>query len=745
MSDIDQTYEHYVVVIGVQKDKLTQFVNGSDEEVVDTESGQLPTLARIVKAISERGGLAMHSSVGAGLASTIEGQFFKTPSPISDELDITYLHATGGVAEEKGRSVSSEFFKDTATGGASEHTEPNLFPDLALTDKSIYSYYGENLSLDTFNGRRCIVLRRGEGTPNGAASVDFPRDQFEQDVMSCSCYVESLEAGGSGTPRVLLIQYDESGSEVARETWNLGGGAINSALRVHFDGVAILPTTSLIRFYLDAATDKTGVFSRPFIGCGNSSGYRGAPLSTRRVEAIESEVGTLRADTANRIGGLMGNLAYLPRHFNTPRRINIEQDHNGGTVKVTPAYTQDVAGRSLTKTTYYVGFLGASDDNDGLSRASSIRSLSYLFNDLIGTPTTDVEIILGPGRYSNGIYPRHDAPVGVLWNHPFHLSMKAEGEVFLSTCEAFSLLAWVADGDAWMGTCPGVGHVFDAAVRDYRGLPIKLEQVESVADCQSQAGTWYFDGDNVWVHLHDGREPDFNTMVVRTAPGGSFWAVMQNSKEFYCENIKWCMYNHGTGDQDSMSVSTPVGEVGYATFRNCAFIGGYLNGLDMDRVSICYVDGCTAAYNGYDGFNYHDNINAPQSKVYEVNSHGYSNGQPDRGGTSHNGSTAHDGMTIFRANCVHYDNYGACIVDVNGCYSFNLNCWAGRSTRPSGATNAGFYFNDSVAVTPGETWLVGCGASDSEYDLSSDGIAKINVRGWRGGWNFNPNTIPERY
>lgn len=131
----------------------------------------------------------------------------------------------------------------------------------------------------------------------------------------------------------------------------------------------------------------------------------------------------------------------------------------------------------------------------------------------------------------------------------------------------------------------------------------------------------------------------------------------------------------------------------------------------------------------------------------EVNCHSYDNG--NLGGTdgTYNGSTAHDGMTVIRVNAMHYNCFGPVVADVNGCKSFNVNCFAGPTSLPgTGNTRSSWYFDNALAVTPGEAWMIGCSAADSNYDIHADApTTAVNVRGWRGSPVVGPNATITRY
>jgi hypothetical protein len=166
-----------------------------------------------------------------------------------------------------------------------------------------------------------------------------------------------------------------------------------------------------------------------------------------------------------------------------------------------------------------------------------------------------------------------------------------------------------------------------------------------------------------------------------------------------------------------------------------------LNGLATLYVGEVYTLNCTAGYNKSDGFNYHGNGGAtPYEFVFEYNSHSYGNGD---GAGINNGSTCHEGMTVLRVGAVCYNCDGPLIVDVNGCYSVNYDCTGYNSTKTTDSpTRAGFFFNDSAPLgKAGKTYLINCnGGGKDTYAISSDGIAVIYVRNFKGK-NIHSNAV----
>jgi len=697
----------------------------TNAELAETGAEAAQTAAEVAADVAMTAGW-VYTTAAAGEADRVDGDYFWVVS--ADDNEVLELWLMGAVtATDTGKKTpSSVYVKLVQDTKPQAYTEPNLNPDIDLSDTTKY-FVGPlaspaTLSYVFVDGIKCLLITTGSDT--GYAALDVTVSEFNQLLVSASLTVKAADAGSG--KRVLLMQYDGSAEIVGvRETVNLTSDAITEDFVVDFSGVTIDPSTDFVRFYIDGglAADTMTVTSI-FIGAGNNSTWRSEKPVLRSeynalVQADSDNASDITSVRNFQYPNYLGNLVRLPDEF-SDIPVTVQQDFYGQSVKL--VYDEsNPAAESLTKTTYYVD-PSAPNGNSGLTPDEPINSLGTLFSSFATTaPTTDIEIIL-----TDGLYNRNRAPMGSTWNYPYNLSITAPTEAIFSSAEPFNILTWTLDSGAYSTTRSAVLNVFDSSLRDYRGIPLWLNKVDTLAECQSTANTWYTNGTSVWVHTFDDREPDSDIIVNLNA--GQFVVTVTSGKTFYTENVKYLIT--GGLNNDAITVSTPFEDTGFFNAINCSFCGSYgSNGLDADNIWT-YLRDCTAAYNGLDGFNYHDNISANQAVAIELGCHAYANGTQQTG--TNNGSTAHDGMRIIRCNSICYDNYGPNIVDVNGCYSFNINCYAAKSTRPDGVTKSNFYFDNAIAVSDGKAWLVGCGGADSLYDISSDGTAEINVRGWKG-------------
>lgn len=135
-----------------------------------------------------------------------------------------------------------------------------------------------------------------------------------------------------------------------------------------------------------------------------------------------------------------------------------------------------------------------------------------------------------------------------------------------------------------------------------------------------------------------------------------------------------------------------------AHFQGCTFKHGISgSGLEYLGGGTCYVDGCVAAKNLSDGFNYHSYVNPP--RAVEINCTAYKNGL--NGGVSNNATTIHDGGSIIRLNGNYPSSEGRTVHDIGATKIWMLNCAVGPSDN---GAEPEFKLSDSGT----EAWLHGC-------------------------------------
>ena len=280
------------------------------------------------------------------------------------------------------------------------------------------------------------------------------------------------------------------------------------------------------------------------------------------------------------------------------------------------------------------------------------------------------------------------------------LAVYGYGSVIVSGHE--SGLAWAVDGTlthTYKATRSGVGRVLDASIVDSLGDYAELVKRTSAEEVEANPGSWHLDGSNVlWVRTADGRAPDADLWPQVDAVGRAGGDIT-----VYLENLTF------VGSSPFYMYNTAAGQTPKLYAKDCAFkyaTAGIAGGLRIEGVAEVYLQGCLAARNAQDGFNYHA-LNGVIPKVVEIDCVGRDNG-PAGAADSDNGSSIHEGGTIVRVGGEYCRNAGPNVIDIDGAQSWNLGCLAHDSLAQ--ATNVGFY-------SAGEMWLDRCRAYGDVTDL----------------------------
>lgn len=308
-----------------------------------------------------------------------------------------------------------------------------------------------------------------------------------------------------------------------------------------------------------------------------------------------------------------------------------------------------------------------------------------------------------------------------------------EGGSFFTTTQRLSGgYVWERIDGVYRTLRKRVALVVDYRFKDVFGTPQEYLSANSINEVKNMRGSYYQDGDYIYVNRIDGSEPDDDVALLLPyisdlkinlkgktllIDNVHFWRCTRNDRE---ENIFWSALNIKGNGNDRLVLKD-------SSFRYARF-----NGLSVEGVGECFSFNVQSMFNGYDGFNYHGD---GSELVIELNCYAAFNGDV-HGGTG-NATSAHDGMSVFRAGVVGHDCWGPVLADVNGCYSVNYDCTMYNSLRSPKETKAAFYFDDSGAVSPGKTYLIDCGGGGNDtFSINSDG-AEVNVR------NFKGDNIPE--
>ncbi len=154
----------------------------------------------------------------------------------------------------------------------------NQTTDNIIKDPISFSGFGvENLPLVKLQGNTHLLLVPS-GTNDITASIDIPYHHINSGLISGGVTL-SRKLSSSYNGRVLLLQYDSSMVELARETYNFGSNLVvdeadpSTWVDVVFTGIALLDNTSVVRLYLDSGGNHTNgfYFTNPWVADGTAN------------------------------------------------------------------------------------------------------------------------------------------------------------------------------------------------------------------------------------------------------------------------------------------------------------------------------------------------------------------------------------------------------------------------------------------------------------------------------------------
>jgi hypothetical protein len=398
----------------------------------------------------------------------------------------------------------------------------------------------------------------------------------------------------------------------------------------------------------------------------------------------------------------------IPAGFSWNPLFNIY--HSGFGYKTT---INDAAFIGTASNIYYVD-----PDANGSADGSSFTNAFTRVNDALDQAISNAEpvrIYLQPGFYN-------EDDLGWLVTHP-----GLTHDIAL-ICSSGRAIFSVNETHSWTKTS-GQTNVYEAIVglpeividrTDMDGdlLPLPLEEQISVANVDSNPGSWFYDAGKLYVHTYDTRAADENVFGFRSVDARHNF-LLEVNVNVYCYNIDF-WGGSGAGVQANASSQ-------HVVYENCTFCymsGNGFTGHDFDRISLL---NCKAKYNTIDGYAY--SASSQGTKILEYNCIGSDNGLTGAG-TIINGSSAHSGSTIIRIGGTYDSNEGANIADTgSGTQSLNLRCKADNSltSDQGGLSDCGF------SVTGGaEMWLKNCASTSSYYKRRNGSSTLIDLGGFSG-------------
>lgn len=445
----------------------------------------------------------------------------------------------------------------------------------------------------------------------------------------------------------------------------------------------------------------------------------------KRVQEVEKKIEVNTSQLAEMAKEVKKPLIYgelkMPSDFTPILPCKIYRD-NDGLIKHNFNFNKYKGGTKI-----YVKANGNDTTGDG-SETLPYRTLKKAFSIVVAGTDSKYEIITDIDMFNRD---QIDFATTLTNKTLAVISTNANKSVISSN----SSYSWTQDGNGtYKATRSGVTGVIDNLNRDLYGLPIPLKKVSTLVECQTTKSTWYTDNASVWVHRSDEISPSQADTIINIGVVG-LKPILSNSK-IYFENFIFCGFIMGDALKIEGTKTTLNDE---ACFNSCYFVASNPtsgNCLTILNVKNTYVFNCIGAYAQLDGFNYHFGTDiSSQCFVLEYNCKAYHLGIEYPNNASNNASSIHDGANILRIGTVGYENTGATIIDVNGCYSILYDCHV-RSpivNGVEGTNGTGFMFtSDGEGVGKGKTYLINCTCSNAENSLNIGSTHTAYVNNFKG-------------
>jgi hypothetical protein len=345
----------------------------------------------------------------------------------------------------------------------------------------------------------------------------------------------------------------------------------------------------------------------------------------------------------------------------------------------------------IPATTYYVSPTG-NDANDGLS-AGAPKTLNGLVAALNSSPA-DVTIILAPGAYIAGL-------AGLSMNFNANL-LCPDGVARLHPALATGWTKTAGRANIWqttMGFSASAYSVADLTDQDDFGIERKLAWIGSadLATLDATPRSAAASGATLYVHLHDGREPDADVLAFNSNAEG--WQQVHGRQITFQNVAIWgydrCGYiNHSAA--------------GRYVFKDCQFRYSLSdNNFEADSALTAatriYIQGGDSSYSREDCYSYRGDVQVCEIDCTAV----YGGFFPVP--ANNNTSTGHNSAAILRVNGV-YRHANRVIHDINSCRIWMIGCVIGDSN--AGGNDP---FNSIIACAGNRatnddtvTWLEGC-------------------------------------
>lgn len=670
----------------------------------------------------------VYTNTAAGIAATMDGQYFSVPSAESDEYLILYKNVTGVATEVKRYpavaavdAVRAKVRGTSADGAYSEDfgdntpiTATNLTD--AGTPSQTYTYGASGLTIALSTASRSIkystlntvagkksritltqVMNSGATTPGVGFGIGAKAWWYTSDgrVTEFGTGLLTATAPTFAAPVTIttVIEIDDSGNMTA--TWSHAGGSVSITRTGVTMGAFSLVHRSTTNITHSATIETVGEYQKAVIDAAAAD-----ELTSDDALALKALTGLL-AQLARVVPAGLTNP--IPYDFKAYKLSGVREFFTNVDLRAPLSETaSDV-------TVVYVDPISGSDSNPG-TEASPYLSIKK------GIQANGDKLIVKckPGLYDKDTCWGSTSPAGSICQ----VVPWGDGEV-ISSCHHPSLSWSLVSGATYSATIVDVSSVADASSVDADGDYALLTLRTSQAAVEANPGSYYVTGTTIYVQTTDSRAPDSDIRVYRSFGSLSNGRATVAGQLLYMENIKFHGGSAAFGSRLSSSSTAAT-----ILSRNCDFKYAGGDNFDINGHYLCVSQGCIAAHGVSDGFNYHAIFGSDGPDMIEVDCIGRWNGR-DTAGTN-NGSTLHDPTSIgIRVNGDYHHNQDRNVHDVGGSMSWNLGVTARDSQDTTTSDGSNFAAGLSGDATLTKMWLDTCTSSGSLFDLdapSGDGV-----------------------
>ncbi len=391
---------------------------------------------------------------------------------------------------------------------------------------------------------------------------------------------------------------------------------------------------------------------------------------------------------------------------------------NGTTYNISPSFNLQTHANITVSKTYYVNFNSGNDANDGLTWGTAFKSLH------VALLRSDVDRIF----VAKGIYPYANAWRNANPTRSIQIIgdlTQGVGDSVWVTSNATLTTGWTNVSNYYFARYNNASElanqVFDRAILDGFGDPTRLTLRASIAEVNSNAGSFFVSNDTVYIRTANSRVPDSLINVsASNASISNLNGYLGNAKNYYVKNIKFLRGGF---------YATAVGAKLY--IDSCRIIG-YDN--FFDGLAETMIFNSRASMSAGDLMNY-DPQGGVAGDIVEYNSTFSNAGTANPSCSNCQLSTAHGGVKIVRINSTYNTSTGQNIGDVDGTRSLMY----GVSVNNSTFAKVGFAFGTGAAAL---AWLENCQSTQpiGGFDIQQMSSATIRSRLFTGS-RTNDGTI----